>query len=108
MICKITAHFKEIHPLFRAVRQDTLPVNLFNFMLDTAERVVYDWPTLIEEVVMKRLIWLVKAYIYMHSQVGWARWDYVSSLYETFVVEDSESNWTPEDAVSEDLSYWGD
>jgi hypothetical protein len=50
---------------------------------------------------MSALIWKIRAYRYMRSRIGWARWDMVSSLYETF------PGWSPEEAINEDLSYWG-
>ncbi|WP_183134294.1 hypothetical protein [Pseudomonas syringae] len=49
---------------------------------------------------MKAFIWKLKAYRYMRSRIGWARWDMVGSLHDTF------GDWSPEDAVEEDLSYW--
>lgn len=49
---------------------------------------------------MKSLIWKLRAYLYMLSRCGWARWDMVSSLYETF------PGWSPKAAIDEDLSYW--
>ncbi|WP_277593654.1 hypothetical protein [Pseudomonas chlororaphis] len=57
---------------------------------------------------MKRIIWMIRAYLYMRSRCGWARWDMVGSLYETYVDEDADSDWSPQDAVDEDMSYWGD
>lgn len=57
---------------------------------------------------MRRFWWVVRAYKYMFSRCGWARWDMCASLYETYVDEDRESNWSPEDAVDEDMSYWGE
>ncbi|WP_282372252.1 hypothetical protein [Pseudomonas sp. PS02290] len=50
---------------------------------------------------MKAIIWKLKAYRYMQRRLGWARWDMVCSLHETFEA------WGPEAAVEEDLSYWG-
>lgn len=57
---------------------------------------------------MKAFIWKLRAYLYMHRRAGWARWDMVASLHETYVDEDADSNWSPQDAVDEDMSYWGD
>lgn len=57
---------------------------------------------------VKKYIWIVCAYLHMYKRCGWARWDMVSSLYETYVEEDPESEWSPADAVDEDMSYWGD
>lgn len=50
---------------------------------------------------MSGLIWRLRAYRYMKKRVGFARWDMVTSLYESF------PGWSPEDAIDEDLSYWG-
>jgi hypothetical protein len=49
---------------------------------------------------MKGLIWKLRAYRYMRSRIGWARWEMVASLYESF------PGWSPEEAINEDLSYW--
>lgn len=57
---------------------------------------------------MRAFIWKLRAYLYMHRRAGWARWDMVASLHETYVDEDADSNWSPQDAVDEDMSYWGD
>lgn len=57
---------------------------------------------------MKRFIWILRAYFYMQRRAGWARWDMCASLHETYVDEDADSNWSPQDAVDEDMSYWGD
>lgn len=57
---------------------------------------------------MSKLWWTLSAYLCMRGRCGWARWDYASSLYETYVVEDPEGGWTAELAVQEDMSYWGD
>jgi len=57
---------------------------------------------------MKAFIWKLRAYLYMRRRAGWARWDMASSLYEIYVDEDADSNWSPQDAVDEDLSYWRD
>lgn len=57
---------------------------------------------------MKRFIWILRAYFYMQRRAGWARWDMCASLHEAYVDEDADSNWSPQDAVDEDMSYWGD
>lgn len=53
---------------------------------------------------MKRFFWKVRAFLYMRRHCGWASWSYVDTLYETYVVD--LGGCTPEDAVSEDFSYW--
>lgn len=57
---------------------------------------------------MKKYIWIFRAYLHMYKRCRWASWSMVSSLYETYVEEDPESEWSPSDAVDEDMSYWGD
>ncbi len=49
---------------------------------------------------MSKIIWKLRAYLYMRSRCGWADWSMVSSLYETF------PGWSPQAAIDEDLSYW--
>lgn len=55
---------------------------------------------------MSALIWKVRAYLHMRRRCGWARWGMVSSLHETYVNEDPEGEWSPRDAVDEDMTYW--
>lgn len=50
---------------------------------------------------MKRLWWYIRAYLHMRKRLGWARWNIVASIYDTF------GDWQPEAAVDEELSYWG-
>lgn len=50
---------------------------------------------------LKAIIWKARAYKYMRSRLGWASWEMVDSLHETF------GAWNPHDAIDEDLSYWG-
>jgi hypothetical protein len=57
---------------------------------------------------MKRLWWILRAYLYMNKHAGWARWDICSGLYETYVLNWSGCEPTPADAVSEEMSYWGE
>jgi len=57
---------------------------------------------------MSRLFWILRAYLHMYGRCGWARWDMVSSLYETYVAEEPRAEWTPAGAVDEDMSYWGE
>lgn len=32
-------------------------------------------------------------------------WDYADSLHETYVI-DGDADWSPEDALAEDMTYW--
>lgn len=50
---------------------------------------------------LRAFFWKAKAYSYMRSRLGWASWEMVDSLHETF------GAWHPHDAIDEDLSYWG-
>lgn len=58
--------------------------------------------------MMKKYIWIFRAYLHMYKRCRWASLSMVSSIYETYVEEDPESEWSPSDAVDEDMSYWGD
>jgi len=51
---------------------------------------------------MKAFVWKLKAYWYMSKRVGWSSWEIVSACHETF------GDWSPEEAIEEELSYWGD
>ncbi|WP_183000844.1 hypothetical protein [Pseudomonas sp. UMC65] len=51
---------------------------------------------------MSKFIWKVRAYVYMQRVCGWSRWEIVNSMCETF------GDFSPKDAVDEELSYWGD
>ena len=33
--------------------------------------------------------------------------EYAKTLYETYVLDDAD-DWSPADALAEDMSYWGD
>lgn len=57
---------------------------------------------------MSRLFWILRAYLHMYDRCGWARWDMCASLHETYVVEAPGPDWSPADAVDEDMSYWGE
>lgn len=64
---------------------------------------------------LNRYDWIDIANKYLISRVGesdendWT-WDYCESLYESYVEKESFSGdyWTPEEAVDEDMTYWGD
>lgn len=53
---------------------------------------------------MRKFIWIFRAYLYMHKRAGWSHWDMCESLHETYAIEWEMS---PQDAVDEDMSYWG-
>lgn len=53
---------------------------------------------------MKRLIWILRAYRYMRSRAGWARWDICADMHEAYVVDGWD--FTPQEAVDEEMSYW--
>jgi hypothetical protein len=53
---------------------------------------------------MKRLWWKIRAYQYMLGAAGWARWGYVGELYDFYATWEL----SPEDAVREDMSWWGE
>jgi hypothetical protein len=57
---------------------------------------------------MKRFWWILRAYLYMNKRAGWARWDICSGLYESYVLNWPGCEPTPADAVSEEMSYWGE
>lgn len=59
---------------------------------------------------MKRLWWIFRASRYLQRVSFGSKADcrdYAESLYETYVLGDSD-DWSPLDAISEDMSYWGD
>lgn len=49
---------------------------------------------------MKAFIWKVRAYMHMRKLAGFSRWEMVESLYESY------GDYSPIEAVEEDLSYW--
>jgi hypothetical protein len=42
----------------------------------------------------------------MKNKCGWAEWGYCESLHESYVQDNPGCEFTPEDALSEDMSYW--
>lgn len=56
---------------------------------------------------MKRLFWILRATIWYWTltRTPWSyAWGMAESLAETFDIKD----YTPEESVREDLTYWGD
>jgi hypothetical protein len=49
--------------------------------------------------------WVAAAAEKLKPYLGDKAQEYAEGLYETY---DNGDNWTPEDAVDEDMSYWGD
>jgi hypothetical protein len=59
---------------------------------------------------IKRWWWICRCANLIRSLCGWSRQDardYAETLYQTYVVEDTDE-WTPDDALAEDMTYWGD
>lgn len=58
----------------------------------------------------KREVWVKEACEYMVSLTGDSDFleEYCDTLYEDYVLFNSEDDqWTPKDAVDEDMTYWG-
>lgn len=59
---------------------------------------------------IKRWWWIYRCTKLIRNVCGWSKGearDYAETLYQTYVVEDW-ADWPPLDALSEDMSYWGD
>lgn len=56
--------------------------------------------------MISKFWWMLRCYVHMRRLCGWANWGYIASLHETYVIENSGCEFTPEDALSEDMSYW--
>lgn len=57
---------------------------------------------------MTRDEWVKTAEAKLAPYLEDAAHEYAEDLYKTYVEDDPESAWHPEDAVCEDMSYWGD
>jgi hypothetical protein len=52
--------------------------------------------------------WVNEATELLMPYIGENAQEYAESLYETYVVELEDPDYSPERAVEEDMSYWGD
>lgn len=54
---------------------------------------------------MEKEEWVKRAEEKLRPYMGEQSREYAESLYQTYEMEDGD--WEPEDAVDEDMSYWG-
>lgn len=54
---------------------------------------------------MEKVEWIAMAAKKLEPYMADKATEYAESLYETY---DNGEGWPPEDAVDEDMSYWGD
>lgn len=68
-------------------------------------------PTASPELPDQRLskdAWIEAATVLLLPDMPTGAREYAESLYETFVIDFDDPDCTPEDAVTEDISNWGD
>lgn len=59
---------------------------------------------------VRRRWWIYRCANLTRRWCGWSKGqalEYAKTLYETYVLDDAD-DWSPADALAEDMSYWGD